>query len=633
MAEHWQSLVANLSTVALFISAWVHGQFIFAGQARRWRNVAFGVTMGMGSAASMMLSIPFGGMFFDLRLSLIALAGYFGGPLAALVAVVIAVAYRSFLGGPAELPAIASIIVVAVLGVAISRLTRERLSSLLSIGILAGAVALVCLLWTAMFQLGSSGSLSPLVWVVALMNAVATRLCAFFIMRSSGVERERDLFRAAFAESPDFEYVKTPDSRFAAVNMAVARFYGFSSPAEMIGKTDFDLVAPDRAEILLRAEQAIVKTGEPLIDYEEKIVDQAGDEVWFATTKVPLHDADGEIIGIAGATRDITAAKRLKTEVTESRNQLNYVLSEISDGIAMFDPQGTLVYRNEQYCSLFPLTAGVRRSGQHIRDILEAVAAQSEQKGIPPGRETAWIDEIAATLHATGEQEIELFDGRWLHLRTRPTSDGSALVVVSDVTKTKEAEAALLSMTEQLKLLATTDGLTGLTNRRAFDQALEGEMARHRRSRLSMALLMIDVDRFKKYNDLYGHQAGDDALKAIAECLRAELKRPGDIAARYGGEEFIAILPATDEDGACFIADAIRESLSALHLQHRGSEKGIVTVSIGVAVYTDAEATMDSGELVRRADRALYTAKDSGRDRVTRWSPLLDMSPSRQALA
>lgn len=632
MADNWLSLVANLSTVALFVSAWVHGQFIFAGQARRWRNVAFGTTMGAGAVTSMMLAIPVGAIFFDLRLSLIALAGFFGGPLAAFVAVVIAVAYRGFLGGPAELPAIAAIVVMASISVATSRLTRGR-RGLQSAGILAIAVAGVCLVWIAIFQVMSSGSVSPLILPVALMNAVSTALCAFFVMRSSGVERERNLLQAAFAQSPDFQYVKLPDSRFAAVNRAVAGLNGFSTPAEMIGKTDFDLVGPDRAETLMHTEKTIIETGKPLLDFEEMIVDPAGDEYWYTTTKVPLYDADGEIIGIAGATRDITAAKRLRTEVTDSRNQLNYVLSEITDGIAMFDPQGTLVYRNEQYCSFFPLTADVRRSGQHIRDILLAVAERSEQKGIPPGGAAAWIDEIAATLHTPGQQEIELSDGRWLHLRTRPTSDGSALVVVSDVTKTKQAEAALLSMTEQLKLLATTDGLTGLTNRRAFDQALESEMARHRRSRLSMALLMIDVDRFKKYNDIYGHPAGDDALKTIAACLRAELKRPGDIAARYGGEEFIAILPATDEDGACFIADTFRERLSALHLEHRGGDQGIVTVSIGVAVYTDADAKMDAVELVRRADVALYNAKDLGRDRVTPWRPLLDISPRRQLTA
>jgi diguanylate cyclase (GGDEF)-like protein/PAS domain S-box-containing protein len=632
MADHWLSLVANLATVALFISGWVHGQVIFAARARRWRNLAFGATMGAGAVASMALAIPLGGLLYDLRLSLIGLAAFFGGPLAALAAVVIAATYRSFLGGPAELAAIIAIGAMALVGLALARLIRGRPPSMASAVLLAIAVAVMSLIWVAVFQLGSSGSLPLLVLPVALMNAAATGICAFFIVSSAAVERERDLFRAAFAQSPDFQYVKTPDSRFAAVNLEVAEINGFPSPADMVGKTDFDLVARERAEMLMRAEQRIVQTGEPLLDDEELVLDAAGEETWYSTSKVQLRGSDGKVIGLAGATRDITSARRLRQELADSRNQLSYVLSEITDGIAMFDRQGTLVYRNEQYSSLFPLSAGVRRSGMHIRDILQAVVDLSEQKGIPHGGEAAWMDAAVAALKTTSEQEIELFDGRWLRLRTRPTSDGSAMVMVADVTKIKEAEAALLSMTTQLRLLATTDGLTGLANRRAFDQALETEIARHRRGKASLALLMIDVDHFKRYNDIYGHPAGDEVLKAIAAALRKALKRPADIAARYGGEEFIATMPDTDEAGAMFIAEGFRDRLHTLAITHSGSDSGIVTVSVGVAVFTSMDTTMTGIELVRRADEALYSAKRAGRNRVTGWRPQIAIAPLRKAL-
>ena len=126
---------------------------------------------------------------------------------------------------------------------------------------------------------------------------------------------------------------------------------------------------------------------------------------------------------------------------------------------------------------------------------------------------------------------------------------------------------------------------------------------------------MIDVDRFKAYNDTYGHLGGDQALRTVATCLQKTLKRPTDVAARYGGEEFVAILPGTDEDGAFFIADEFRENLRDMSVPHSGSDKGILTASVGVAVLLGG-GRMAPEELLRRADEALYSAKEAGRNRV-----------------
>lgn len=631
MGDHWQSLVANLAVVALFISAWVHGQFLFAGRPRLWRNAAFGLVMGAGAVVSMLLSIQIGGALFDLRHSLIAIAAFFGGPVAAAVAVAVALAFRiGEVGGSVTSAASAGIVAAALVGLIVSRVTRHRVPALISVGLLALGVAIISASLSVVFRATVSPEVALVQTPVALMNALATALCAFFIMRNRVVDRETELFRAAFKESPDYQYVKTVGSRFAAANMNVALLNGFRSPDELVGKTDFDLTSFERAKALMLAEQKIVETGQPLLGFEEQIEGPDGQPVWYTTSKVPLHNADGEIVGIAGITRDITARRQMREEITESRNQLNYVLSEVTDGIAMFDAQGTLVYCNQQYCDFFPLTSAVRRPGQHIRDILEAVVATDEQKGIPEDGHDAWVDEVAHTLDAVGEQEIELFNHRWLHVRTRPTADGAALVVVSDVTKSKEAETALLGMTEQFRMLATTDGLTGLTNRRAFDETLEMELARCRRTMQPLALLMIDVDRFKAYNDIYGHPAGDEVLKQVALCLKTALKRPGDIVARYGGEEFIAAMPGTEEDGAFFIADNFRENLRAMNLPHRGGDKGVVTASIGIAVFTERDMGLNATELVRRADEALYNAKGAGRDRVTGWRQHSEIRPVRK---
>lgn len=174
-----------------------------------------------------------------------------------------------------------------------------------------------------------------------------------------------------------------------------------------------------------------------------------------------------------------------------------------------------------------------------------------------------------------------------------------------------------LEMEHQLQVLANTDGLTGLATRRAFDSALETEWRRANRHHQPIAILMIDVDEFKLFNDRQGHASGDATLRMVSRCIRDSIRRPGDIAGRYGGEEFCVLLPSTDEVGALLVADKIRTAVAAQNEPHPFSQHGRVTVSIGVAVHSgdarDAESTADC---LRRADDNLYAAKAAGRDCV-----------------
>ncbi|MFX1676128.1 sensor domain-containing diguanylate cyclase [Paraburkholderia sp. A2WS-5] len=167
----------------------------------------------------------------------------------------------------------------------------------------------------------------------------------------------------------------------------------------------------------------------------------------------------------------------------------------------------------------------------------------------------------------------------------------------------------------ELVLLARTDGLTGLNNRRTFGEILEQEWRRARRARSVFSLLFVDVDRFKAYNDTYGHQAGDDALAAVARCIGESIRRPGDIAARYGGEEFVVLLPNTSMTGAFAIAEKIRAAISGLAIEHVSSEYGRVTASIGMASWTPEEDG-DAGAVIKAADEALYDAKTTGRNKI-----------------
>lgn len=167
-----------------------------------------------------------------------------------------------------------------------------------------------------------------------------------------------------------------------------------------------------------------------------------------------------------------------------------------------------------------------------------------------------------------------------------------------------------------LEELAAIDELTGIPNRRSFDAAIAREWSRARREHSSIALLMIDVDYFKKYNDLYHHQKGDEALRSVAKTLGQYAQRPGDMAARYGGEEFALILVNSSEGHVNRLADQLRRNVRELQIEHEGSESGgYLTVSIGTAISNDP-GDDDYSALIRAADHALYDAKRAGRNQV-----------------
>ena len=196
-----------------------------------------------------------------------------------------------------------------------------------------------------------------------------------------------------------------------------------------------------------------------------------------------------------------------------------------------------------------------------------------------------------------------------------------------EVLRRVAAERALFASAEQLRVMASTDGLTGLANRRQFEAGLTEAWWRAARDQASLALLMIDADCFKAYNDGYGHPAGDLALQGVAGCIRRCIRGPGDLGGRYGGEEFVVLLPGADAAGALATAERIHAAVRALDLPHAGSPSGRVSVSIGVAVARPRFGEVD-GLLVREADSALYEAKNVGRDRVA-----VAGLGSRQALA
>jgi diguanylate cyclase (GGDEF)-like protein/PAS domain S-box-containing protein len=213
---------------------------------------------------------------------------------------------------------------------------------------------------------------------------------------------------------------------------------------------------------------------------------------------------------------------------------------------------------------------------------------------------------------------------RWAEARVqpiRPGDDAEARFVINlrDITERKLAEDQVESLNRQLAIQAATDSLTGLTNRRRFDEGLLQEWRRAVRERRALSLAVIDIDHFKRFNDRYGHQRGDQCLRLVASAVGSCARRSGDIAARYGGEEFVLLLPGADAAAAPACAEQVRSAVEAMGLEHADNPpSGLITVSVGIATLDPIPDTVSisSEDLFAAADAALYEAKRSGRNRT-----------------
>ncbi|MGM0784010.1 MAG: GGDEF domain-containing protein [Pseudomonadota bacterium] len=204
-----------------------------------------------------------------------------------------------------------------------------------------------------------------------------------------------------------------------------------------------------------------------------------------------------------------------------------------------------------------------------------------------------------------------------VHVVRNENGEVEALIgFMFDISERKKNEETLLQLQRELEELSYQDGLTGVANRRLLDSVLEAEWASARRSGDPLSVIMLDIDSFKQYNDHYGHLAGDDCLRRVAQILGSSIVRPRDLLARFGGEEFVLVLPETDLKAARQVAERCRATINDAALPHRASEVShLVTVSMGVATAFAAEGG-GPFSLIEKADRHLYRAKQDGRDRI-----------------
>lgn len=258
---------------------------------------------------------------------------------------------------------------------------------------------------------------------------------------------------------------------------------------------------------------------------------------------------------------------------------------------------------------------------------IDGIAACVTLKQHPRYRDTPVVMVTASpdlnSLEASFQAGATDFIRKPLHRMELLARVSSILALKEEMDRRKAREKELLEVRSQLEEAnrrlaqqAILDPLTGIFNRRRFDETIETEWRRAIRDSHPLALILIDIDHFKAYNDTYGHQGGDDCLRNVAQALTGTISRPADLVARYGGEEFAAVLPLTQAGGAYFLAEKMRKAVAAMRIPHKGSTTAPhVTISVGVAAVTPSRHDQVS-RLIEHTDQALYMAKEAGRNRV-----------------
>ncbi len=471
---------------------------------------------------------------------------------------------------------------------------------------------------------------------------------------------ERNLLRTLIDHLPDDVYAKDTKSRFILGNPALARIIGVAHPDNLMGKTDFDFYPAELAAQYYADEQSLMRTGQPLLDQEEFVIDKAtGEKHWNLTTKIPLNDSQGNIAGLVGISRDITTLKRHEEDLTGRVNELEQRRREISllnEMIGRFQTCTTI----EQACAviakygqlLFPDEAGVlylinpafTQSEQVVSwgptlpdpasfppdDCLGLLRVQMHVvESHIPGKHNSACPHIPlpvpnAYVCMPLLAEVEVMG--LLHIRCLPTpeSENASQAAREWFTETKQqlvrtvAQSLSLALVnlklrETLRQQSIRDPLSGMFNRRYLEESLEREILRASRGHRPLGVIMLDIDHFKRFNDNFGHEAGDAVLRELGAFLRSNV-RGEDIACRYGGEEFVLIMPDASLKVTQERAEKLRKGVKRLKVQLNNRVLESLTISLGIAMLPEQGANGDA--ILRAADDALYEAKEAGRDCV-----------------
>lgn len=481
---------------------------------------------------------------------------------------------------------------------------------------------------------------------------------------NSVMKKERTIVRDKLVQElvnniPDVIYFKDKKGRLLLVNKAHAGGLGLT-PEKVVGKTDFDFFPAEQAERMTQDDRRVMQTGLPLLDRLEKTTQPDGSRHYVSTTKIPRKDKKGRVIGIMGITRDITERKRIERQQAAERqkaarelhrlkNKLEFEKKKLEqvinieeglnaiiklDKLVEFVVDRTVHLLEARKCSLMIMDEKTQElSIKGHRGLDERFVQGSKLKigdnsiaGLVAGSEKPLlVIDIEKDKRLTRKNRVSYKSKSFLSVPMKvdhqfigvinvadKESDESDVFSLSDlkVLDTIASQVAIAientRLYKELKYLTITDPLTDMYNYRHLAKTLDYEIKRMKRYVQGFCLLMIDVDDFKSYNDVFGHLAGDHLLKEVSRVLNKNIRNV-DIACRYAGDEFAIILPQTQLAGARIVAGKIKRSIEDIALQAK------ITLSIGVANY---QKGMDRNDLILRADSALYEAKKKGKNRV-----------------
>lgn len=446
-------------------------------------------------------------------------------------------------------------------------------------------------------------------------------------------ERAHQLMHDAIEAMPAAVEIYDRSDRLVLFNQRMLQLYPHMAGRTLLGET-FDAlvrnaVAHGKVPDALGCEERwLAERLERRGQSSAPRLQRAPSGAWYEIYETPMPRG-GLVTVRLDATETVQQREELRAAHDRAANDhalLDDAIEALSDGFALYDSEDRLLLCNQPYREIYRTSAPALVIGASFESIVRygLERGQYPQAGSTDSEKQTWLADRLRRHHEPDGQAVlqELPGNRWLRIDERRTRGGGVAGVRTDVTemvRTRQdleaAAAALQQANAQLEQLSTTDALTGLANRRRFDLRLAEEVQRSHRHGTELALLMIDIDHFKHYNDLFGHPQGDIALQAVAAVLAQQARRPGELVARYGGEEFALLLPYASRASAATVAERCIDSMATLALPHGASPTAAqVTLSIGVAMLK-APQREDGAAFVRRADAALYAAKAAGRAR------------------
>ena len=324
-----------------------------------------------------------------------------------------------------------------------------------------------------------------------------------------------------------------------------------------------------------------------------------------------VSDSKGDFIGVVAGTLRLSYFKKM-FEQLEVDASSSLILSRENGSIIMRNPYSDgLIGVNVSKSAVFQRMSETPAGMFEMAAGIDGVQRMYVYRRIGDWPLLVSYGQSVDTIYANWQREAVIMGLLMLAL----CATNIALIVFLARALRRRAKAE-----HDFTVLATTDALTGLSNRRRFDEAMDLEWRRAQRRQHSMAILMIDADRFKAFNDHFGHQAGDIALKALAECIAPAGRRAGDLCVRVGGEEFVVLLPETGIEEATLVAEKIQARVAALRALQNGRADSTPTLSIGAACMVPWQG-LEPRDLIRAADGALYKAKEAGRNRIVAVAP------------